>query len=230
MNMIAIDSYQAEQPLTRAQSFEIQLQKYREETLSDLFGTKPRLITLAIAGALALLSLLLLPLHWAALSSLFIAVPTAYVLMGIGYNDRDVLARASLTPTFDKDRLEAEISTLTAAITYLKATARGRADPHAMIHAVTRCFDALHPLLARGHLTLETATPDTIARPYLKAGDSSIAGDPELLFHIRKAQRPLEWIYKAAEQDMVYGETIAHLAGNMIPHLRAIEGLFPKQS
>lgn len=216
---------------TRRQSLAEAKEEYRAYMLSQL---APKIYWLALPFIVIMANLLVIFRHDAIGIVLAVATNIAcgYAAFHFYQGDRKVRILATLTPIYDKHALRAQIDVLASSVKLL-VDCHPFADPTITQRGIGVIYGALSPLLARGPVTIETATVAGYPA-YPDTDISTMPGDDSdfVSLHLLRIEASVDKFNALIddEADWIFAEIISEVAGELIPPLRAIEAQIPKDS
>lgn len=159
-------------------------------------------------------------------------IACALIAFRLSGRDRRIRAQAMLTPTFDLEALRGQLNVLASSVKLL-VESHDFKDALITKRAVSVVYGAIFPILARGPVTIETATSPGYP-PHPEVDASTMPGDPSDFhsMHLMRIEASLQRLQRMVEtQDvMIFDETVAHVAGELIPPLRALEHQLPSSA
>ena len=212
-------------PQTRSEPKARAISAYRIETLRRL--TPVRTWGLLLAGQIALFLVLLFLLDKPLILVLALAA-SAFASATLSYrflqHNREIRARAVLTPVLDLRVLRRQVAALRSAVTFITAAAAQPNDPKALRQAVFALYGAALPLMKRSETTIETASVAGYP-PYPAVETMTMPGDDSdfLSFHVIRLEASCQKLETIVSNELVLAETVSQVTGEIIPPLRAIE-------
>lgn len=134
---------------------------------------------------------------------------------------------AALTPVVDRSTLQGEATILTAAVDALSATLRNPASSSDVrLRAMQVVLSAARPMMLRGGVETETATVDGYpAWPEVDRTEMPGEEGDFLSVHLIRLDATAKSAMTAMSEEVIFQETIARIAGGVVPPLRAMEAV-----
>lgn len=156
-------------------------------------------------------------------------IACTFIAFRLSRRDRAIRAQALLTPTLDLEALRGQLNVLASSVKLL-VESHDFKDALITKRALSVVYGAIMPILARGPVTIETATSPGYP-PHPEVDVSTMPGDPSDFhsMHLMRIEASLQRLQRMVEtQDvMIFDETVAHVAGELIPPLRALQHQLP---
>lgn len=154
-----------------------------------------------------------------------IGAAALYITRRIWIKDRSYLEISKLTPVLDRTNLTGEVNLVRASILAMLASLKNESATQATrVAAVRNVIREVQPILSRGNMTIKTATAQGYpAYPKIdRTEHPSQAGD-YISMHLLSIEGSFRVLCNSSDEDVVLAETIAHIAGRLIPPLRSVE-------
>jgi hypothetical protein len=205
---------------------------WREQMLEEVTPVWKWIALAVLYVALMVLSIAL-PDMRLTLSVAFLASVGAWLVYA-RWRRSDIHHRAlsQLSPVVDRSTLIGEATILSATNDALIATLQNPSAGKAVrIEAARRVLMAAEPIMARGGVTPETATvagypawPE-IDRTELPGSEGDFATMP-----LMRVDATVKRLSQLVQADVILAESIAQIAGEVVPPLRALEDALSKES
>lgn len=141
--------------------------------------------------------------------------------------DRHYRWLAALTPVVDKSTLQGEATILAASVDALSATLRNqRSDADTRLRAMQVVLSAAAPVMGRAGVTPQTASVEgypswpEVDRTEMPGQDGDF-----LSVHLIRLDATAKKMMTAMGEDVLFEETVARIAGEVVPPLRAMEAV-----
>lgn len=168
-----------------------------------------------------------IPAPYSVAMIVFISLMAWLAINTLTKRDASITALARLTPIIVMSTLQGQVTILQRSIELLlKRLDEYQADPSNVLFAMQAVLNAARPIMERGGIEPQTASAEGYpAWPEVDRTEMPTAPGDFLTVHAMRLDATGQNLARIAQERVAFEETVARIAGEVVPPLRAIEAV-----